>query len=181
MLNIDVSDNKDYACMEEECYNNQLLNILDIDWKEFDIIKKTDSKIEWDKLWLIIENPIPIYFLEWVWRNKWWYHPELKIIILYSNSDEETIKHEIIHSIEFDREKSENLISLYEQVKIVIHEDSFSESNGFVTFNFRKNIHEFIADWYSKVAFINAMKKEWLYEQFIQKTNYLFNKKKSSI
>jgi hypothetical protein len=31
MLNIDVSDNKDYACMEEECYNNQLLNILDID------------------------------------------------------------------------------------------------------------------------------------------------------
>jgi hypothetical protein len=37
-----------------------------------------------------------------------------------------------------------------------------------------KNIHEFIADGYSKQPFINALKKEWLYEEFLEKTKYIF-------
>jgi hypothetical protein len=43
-----------------------------------------------------------------------------------------------------------------------------------VTFNFKKNIHEFIADGYSKLPFIDALKKEWMYENFMNETKYIF-------
>jgi len=68
------------------------------------------------------------------------------MIILYEHADDATLKHELIHSIEYKEEKTESLCALYEQVRTTINEDSFSGSNGFITFNFAKNIHEFIAD-----------------------------------
>jgi hypothetical protein len=37
-----------------------------------------------------------------------------------------------------------------------------------------KDIHEFIADGYSRQPFINALKKEWLYEKFLENTRYIF-------
>jgi hypothetical protein len=43
-------------------------------------------------------------------------------------------------------------------VKNTISEESFDVNA--VTFNFKKNIHEFIADGYSKLPFIDALKKE---------------------
>jgi hypothetical protein len=58
-------------------------------------------------------------------------------------------------------------------VKIDINEDSFE--NWVVSFNFQKNIHEFIADGYSKEVFINALKKENLYAEFLDKTAYIFD------
>jgi hypothetical protein len=57
-------------------------------------------------------------------------------------------------------------------VKVDITEDSFE--GWAVSFNFQKNIHEFIADGYSKEIFINALKKENLYAEFLDKTEYLF-------
>jgi hypothetical protein len=64
------------------------------------------------------------------------------------------------------------LCEFYELVKNKISEKSFDGNT--VSFNFRKNIHEFIADGYSKDSFINALKKEQLYEKFLQKTKYIF-------
>ena len=61
---------------------------------------------------------------------------------------------------------------IYILVKLKVSEESFDEE--IVSFNFKKNIHEFIADGYSKQYFINALKKEWLYEIFLKKTKYIF-------
>lgn len=156
--------------------SNSLSDILSIkiDDKNFMILRKSDSKTEGERLDIKIVDNIPILFLKWRSQNLWWYHPTLNIIIMYENSDDETLRHELIHSIEFKKEKTEELCSFYEKVKESINEDSFSDSNGFVTFNFTKNIHEFIADWYSKEPFIMAMKKEKLYDKFLEETKYLF-------
>lgn len=93
---------------------------------------------------------------------------------MFENVDDLTLKHELIHSIEFKQEVTEALYALYEEAKQTINESSFSNSNGFVTFNFTKNIHEFIADGYSKEPFIQAMKNENLYDKFLETTKYLF-------
>ena len=155
---------------------NSLANILSIkiDDKEFPILKKSDSKTEGTRMGIKVKNSIPIFFLKGSWKNKWWYHPDINLIFVFENTWDDNLKHELIHSIEFKKEKTKELCSFYEKVKKSINEDSFSESNGFTTFNFTKNIHEFISDWYSKDPFIIAMKKEKLYDEFLQKTKYLF-------
>ena len=93
--------------------------------------------------------------------NKGGYDTVNNIIILSKDSDKETIYHELIHSVEYNLDKSE-LNPLYEKVKDSITEDSF---NGFVSWNFKKNISEFVADALSKKAFRNALKKEGLLEE----------------
>ena len=77
---------------------------------------------------------------------------------MFDNADEITLKHEIIHSIEYNKSIPNELYDFYEIVKNKISEESFDD--GIVSFNFMKNIHEFIADGYSKQPFINALKKE---------------------
>ena len=91
---------------------------------------------------------------------------------MFDNADDITLKHEIIHSLELNKKISDELCEFYEKVKSTITEDSFV--NSFVSFNFKKNIHEFIADGYSKQPFIDALKKENLYDEFIEKTKYIF-------
>lgn len=150
-----------------------LLSTFLIDWIDYKVSKKSNSKIEWEKLGLNIKNPVPIYYLEWAWIRKWSYNPKEGYILMFSNADDETLKHEIIHSIEFNQKPTTELEEFYAMVKIDINEDSFE--NWVVSFNFQKNIHEFIADGYSKEVFINALKKENLYAEFLDKTAYIFD------
>jgi hypothetical protein len=44
---------------------------------------------------------------------------------MFSNADDETLKHEIIHSIEFNQKPTTELEEFYAMVKIDINEDSF--------------------------------------------------------
>ena len=91
---------------------------------------------------------------------------------MFDNADEITLKHEIIHSIEYTKPIPNKLKKFYELVKNKVSEKSFD--GEVASFNFMKNIHEFIADGYSKQPFINALKKEWLYEKFLENTRYIF-------
>jgi hypothetical protein len=77
---------------------------------------------------------------------------------MFDNADEITLKHEIIHSIEYNKPVPNKLQKFYELVKNKVSEKSFD--GEIASFNFMKDIHEFIADGYSKQPFINALKKE---------------------
>lgn len=155
---------------------HDLLSIT-IEWdsndnKSFSVLRTSDSKIEWERFGLNIKRNIPVYFLQWrSSQRKGGYDHENDIIILFENVGDYVLKHELVHSIEMKQSISEELNSFYEKSKKVITEDSFSD--GYFTFNFMKHIHEFIADGYSNDSFINAMKKENLYDEFLEKTQYL--------
>ena len=145
-----------------------------IDWTEYKVKWISDSVKEGKKLWLDIKIPVTIYFLNWYgWLRKWAYRTEKNVIFMFDNADEITLKHEIIHSLEFNKPIPDELNEFYELVKSRISEDSFD--GGMVSFNFNKNIHEFIADGYSKESFINALRNEKLYEEFLEKTKYIFD------
>ena len=164
----DISSQKDISQT-----SNSLFSVFSIDWIEYKTKKISNSVEEGKKLWLNIKSSVPIYYLEWNWwLRKWAYVREKDIILMFDNTDEITLKHEIIHSIEYNKSISNELYNFYEIVKNKVSEESFGE--GIVSFNFMKNIHEFIADGYSKQPFINALKKEWLYEEFLEKTKYIF-------
>ena len=152
--------------------SDSLLSNFLIDWENYKVIWRSNSKIEGEKLWVNVKNPVPIYYLEWAWIRKGWYNINEDYILMFSNADDETLKHEIIHSIEYKQKPTKELEEFYEMVKVDITEDSFE--GWAVSFNFQKNIHEFIADGYSKGIFINALKKENLYAEFLDKTEYLF-------
>ena len=142
-------------------------------WIRYNVKDVWSSKVVAKKLWLEIKNNVPIYYIEGIWWfRKWAYDNKRNIIFMFDNADEITLKHEIIHSLEFNKTIPNELDEFYELVKIRITEESFD--GWTVTFNFRKNIHEFIADGHSKEPFINALKKEWMYEDFINKTKYIF-------
>ena len=151
---------------------NSLFSTFQINEIEYKVVKKSNSKIEGERLWLQVKNLVPIYYLDGFWIRKWSYNKKEDYILLFANTDEETLKHEIVHSIEYKQEPSKELEDLYSEVLEKITEDSFD--NWTASFNFRKNIHEFIADGYSKKVFIEALKKENLYEEFLEKTAYLF-------
>lgn len=142
-------------------------------WIRYNVKNISCSRDVAKRLWLQITNNVPIYYIEgsW-WLRKWAYDSKRNIIFMFDNADEITLKHEIIHSLEFNKTIPNELDEFYELVKIRITEESFD--GWAVTFNFRKNIHEFIADGHSKEPFINALKKEWMYEDFINKTKYIF-------
>lgn len=152
---------------------DQLISTFSIDWKKYKTKRISNSVEEGKILWLNIKNPVTIYYLEWSgWLIQWAYVNKRNIIFMFDNADRITLKHEIIHSLEFNKPVPDELYEFYELVKNSITEDSFD--NGVVSFNFKKNIHEFIADGYSKWPFVNALKKEWMYEDFINKTKYIF-------
>jgi hypothetical protein len=89
-----------------------------------------------------------------------------------NNTDETTLEHELVHVVEYKIPATPQLISLWKKAKEVINESSFS--GGFFAFNFMRNIHEFIAEGKTRPAFIEALKKEGLYEEFLKETNYIF-------
>ena len=135
---------------------------LTIDEKIYSIVEKISSKELAKRNGLTISSNIPVYIVsEFLGSRKGGYDTVNNIIILSKDSDKETIYHELIHSVEYNLDKSE-LNPLYEKVKDSITEESF---DGFVSWNFRKNISEFVADALSKKAFRNALKKEGLLEE----------------
>jgi hypothetical protein len=123
---------------------------------------------------LSIRRQVPVYYLEGVSPGREGaYHPELDCILIFANAREDTLRHELIHAIEFPQEKRPGLLALYERARRLLSEDSFTE--GGTSFNFRKNISEFIADGYTKDIFMQALKKEDPYEDFLRETAYLFD------
>lgn len=144
------------------------------DGLEYEIEEIKDSVDLGNQFGVPIKRNFKILFLDGNGqKRKGAYSPELDVVLLFKNTDEQTIKHELIHGIEYQKEKSPELVDFYEKAKDLINEDSFS--GDFVSFNFRKNISEFIADGYTKEPFISALKKEGLYEDFLEKTKYLFD------
>ncbi len=125
-----------------------------------------------EKFGLVIPDDVPIYWLQRAGeRRKGAYVPEQNIVLFFDNTDEETQHHELTHAVEYHQKPTSELLALYERVKAAITEDSFE---GFVSFNFMKNIHEFIADGRTKGVFIHALKKEGLHDDFVRETAYLF-------
>ena len=173
-MNINIIENDKIDTKQTNNIENTLADVLSIKiWdKNHKILNKSNSKLEWEKFGIKINNSIPVFYLKWYWGvRQWWYHPNLNFICVFENTKDYTLKHELIHSIEYKQDKTKELISFYKKVKNTINEDSF---DSFTTFNFTKDIHEFIADWYSKTPFIEAMKKEKLYKEFLEETKYLF-------
>jgi len=167
-----IDNNKTWNDLSNENLKSSIFSVLSIEWNENKIIWKTTSKVLWLAVWLEFNRNIDVYFLEWTSERKWAFNTKDWYIILYENADIETIKHELIHSLEYPRKIPEELNEFYNKVKETITEDSFE--NWSFSFNFMKNIHEFIADWYSKSVFQDALKKEGLYDEFLEKTNYIF-------
>lgn len=160
--------NQDYHEYKNPDFSEFLFN-----WIRYNVKDVWSSKVVAKELWLQIKNNIPIYYIEgsW-WLRMWSYDSKRNIIFIFDNADEITLRHEIIHSLEFNKPIPNELYKFYELVKNTISEESF-DGNA-VTFNFKKNIHEFIADGYSKLPFINALKKEWMYDNFLERTKYIF-------
>lgn len=158
---------------ENNEHKNSSFSEFLFNWIKYNVKSISGSRDVAKKLWLEIKCNVPIYYIEgsW-WLRKWAYDSKRNIIFIFDNADSETLRHEIIHSLEFNKAIPDELNKFYELVKNMVTEKSFD--GWTVTFNFRKNIHEFIADGYSKLPFINALKKEWMYEEFVNKTKYIF-------
>ena len=121
-----------------------------------------------------IKRMVPVYYLDGTsGTSRGAYHPGKDIVLVFTNTDEETLQHELTHVIEYHEEKTPELLDIYRRALDRITEGSFT--NGFVSLNFRKNIHEFIADGRTKPALIEALKKEGLYDDFIKASAYLFS------
>lgn len=131
----------------------------------------TDMALEYG---LKINRYVPVYFIDGVVpRAHGSYYPEADMVLIYKNmTDPTTLKHEFVHAIEYHTEPTPELLALFEKSKSVITEDSFQ--HGFYPWNFKKNIHEFIAEGKTRFAFIEALKKEGLYEEFEKETAYMF-------
>lgn len=144
-------------------------------FKKGDIISIGDSNFTVSRVEKYSNYNVPIvYVKEPLQIRKGGFSPSLNVIILSEiNTDEETIKHELIHSKEYNVDTS-SLNNLYEKVKRTITEDSFID--GVVTNNFRKNIHEFIADALTKSTFRNALKKEGILNKVETAINNIIEK-----
>lgn len=93
-------------------------------------------------------------------------------IVMFPSSSDQNLRHELIHAVELSHNPTQELLDFYQRVKMSISENSFSDTDG-VTYNFSKDIHEFIVDGYNNAWFISALKKEGLYEEFLKVTEYL--------
>lgn len=146
-----------------------------IDDKEY-TIERVESATEMAiQYGLRVDRHVPVYFLNEAAVNNAHgaYDTENDIVLIYKNmTDPKTLEHEFVHVVEYHQESTPELLSLYDRVRETITENSFD--HGFVRFNFRKSIHEFIADGKTNFAFIEALKKEELYEDFQKETAYLF-------
>lgn len=142
--------------------------------KDF-IISKVNSAAQLGlQFGLNIKREVPVYYFdEDAPGAQGSYHiPEDAVLIFRNATDPSTLEHELTHVIEYKQKATPELVALYQRAKELITEASFS--GDFYTFNFMKNIHEFIADGRTQSAFIDALKKEGLYEEFTKETSYLF-------
>ena len=124
---------------------------------------------------LNLTRDIPIYFLDRPFKRgiSGAYSEEGDRIYLLTAriSDERTIRHEIVHAIEKKQEISEELLAYFERVKALYPEGI--EHNGGAIFNFKKDVHEFLADGYTQQILIDELKKKGLYEEFLRVSEYL--------
>lgn len=125
------------------------------------------------KFGLKIDRDVPVYYLKGTSsKAQGGYQPVADVVVIFeNNTDSTTLEHELIHAVEYKIEPTPGLLALWDKAKQVITEQSFD--GHFFTFNFKKNIHEFIADGRTKLA--PALKKEGLYEDFQRETAYIFN------
>jgi hypothetical protein len=173
---------KNTVLQEEGEERHRFLNIGDtisIGDKEHVIEKVAAARELGAEFGLDIPDDIPIYWLADVGGvRKGAFVPEANIVLFFENTDRETQHHELTHAVEYFQEMTLELIALYERVKGLVTEDSFG--GGLVSFNFMKNIHEFIADGRTKSVFIEALKKEGLYDEFVNETEYLFEESQAN-
>jgi hypothetical protein len=143
--------------------------------KEEYMVEKVEMASEVGKQFgLNITRAIPVYYLKGMRAgSQGAYHPESDSIFMFeNNTDEDTLEHELVHAIEWAKEKTPDLLALFEKAKSTISESSFT--GEWFDFRFNKNIHEFIAAGKTSKAFIVALQKEGLYDDFIRETRYIF-------
>lgn len=117
-----------------------------------------------------IKNPTPVLILDKKRiKGAASYSLESKVIFAYDNTSPEAMHHEIIHSLEMPKSIPQPLQSFYKKVLDEIPDNSNLNPN------FRKDIHEFIADAYSQPGFIQNLKNRGLYQEFEQLTSYIFD------
>jgi hypothetical protein len=139
---------------------------------EYEIVNILDSRKAVDALGLNyeIKNPVRILILD---KGMAWnlaaYHPELNVIFADNHTPPEVMHHEIIHSLEMTKTIPDDLKDFYAKVLEVLPDTSNLHPN------FRKNIHEFVADAYSKEGLIETLRSKGLYEEFERLTKYIFN------
>jgi hypothetical protein len=170
----DLSKSENIPDKEVDWKNLKVGDKFLIENKEYAIERvesATDMALEYG---LKINRYVPVYFIDGIVpRAHGSYYPEVDIVLIYKNmTDLSTLKHEFIHVIEYYQEPTPSLLDLYNKAKEIITENSFN--HGLFRFNFMKNIHEFIADGKTNFAFIEALKKEGLYEDFEKEVAYLF-------
>ena len=102
-------------------FKNSSFSEFLFNWIRYSVKGIWNSKDASKELWLKIKNNVPIYYIEgnW-WPRKWAYDSKGNVIFIFDNADEITLRHEIIHSLEYNKP---------------------------------------IADGYSKLPFVNALKK----------------------
>ncbi len=147
---------------------------LTIDGREYAIVLVQSAEALAAAYGFRIGRDVPVYVLDGVGGSrKGAYVPSRDIVLFFRDTDDATKHHELIHVVEYHQTVRPGLAALYERVCADIDEDSFD--GGSASFNFQKDIHEFIADGRSKPALIAALKRAGLYEDFIEETTYLFN------
>ncbi len=138
---------------------------------EFEIINVLDSGHAAATLGLDydIKNPVQILILNKEMKgNLAAYHPDLNVILANNDTPPQVMHHEIIHSLEMSKLIPNDLEKFYEKVL-----DMFPDTSN-LNPNFRNNIHEFIADGYSKAGFIQTLKDKDMHEEFKSLTKYIF-------
>lgn len=128
---------------------------------------------------LNITRQVPVYWLKGFSSGRQGgYHMSTDSVFMFeNNTDLHTLEHELVHVVEYNLEKSPELISLYEKAKSIITTEDFLslDFDGYVTWNFTRDIHEFIADGKTNPVFIAVLKKVGLYDEFLKETAYLFD------
>jgi hypothetical protein len=117
-----------------------------------------------------ILNPIPVLILSGdALQHQAAYHPELNVILIYNDTIPRVVHHELIHSLEYHKPIPDELVQLYNTIKQALPDTQNIQPN------FRKDIHEFIADAYSKPGLINTLTEHGLYDEFLRLTKYIFD------
>ncbi|MDB5259866.1 MAG: hypothetical protein JWN37_97 [Candidatus Nomurabacteria bacterium] len=120
-----------------------------------------------------LQRDIPAYYLNTAPSKtaNGAYVDRLDALLFYSGTSEITKRHEIIHAIEFRQEVTQELKTFFEKIKDIFPDGI--EKDGLTFFNYRKDIHEFIADGYTHPLFISVLKEHNLYDEFLAVTKYL--------
>lgn len=152
------------------------IEILQGKEKETVTIREVQSAIDKAKIAGInLTRDFPIYYIEERNTTKdamYLLNKDEEYIIMYPVATDFELRHELIHACLSDKDPTPELLEFYEKVKQTISESSFSETDR-MWFNFTKSLDEFIVDGYNHSSFISALKKESLYDEFLEVTKYL--------